>query len=179
MALNMTREEGLQKLTKELKGIRFAMMTTLETDGTLHSRPMATHEIEADGSLWFFTHADTPKVDEVEQHQQVNLGYADPDDNRFVSIAGIARVVRDKAKMQDLWSDFLKAWFPLGLNDPELALLKVEPQGAEYWDGNSTSMVRLANIARAAFTGQRDTGGANEKLSFDRGESLPDAAAHA
>ncbi len=155
----MERDEGtpegaVRKLASLVKGIRIAMLTTVEEDGTVRSRPMATQQAEFDGTLWFFTQASSHKVTEVEAHHQVNVAYANPDDNCFVSVSGRAALVRDRAKIRELWSPLLKAWFPDGVDDPELALLRVEVEQAEYWDAPSSKMVQLAGLVKALVTGR-------------------------
>jgi general stress protein 26 len=128
---------------------------------------MATQETEFDGDLWFFTDAGSPKVDEVERDERVNVSYAAPDDNRYVSISGTARLVRDRAKIKELWNPVLKAWFPEGLDDPDLALLRVRVEKAEYWDSPSSKMVQLAGFVKAIATGKRaDDIGENEKIDL-------------
>jgi general stress protein 26 len=157
----------IEKIRDLIKDIRFAMLTTIDTDGSLRSRPMATQETEFDGDLWFFTPAGSPKVDEVERDERVNVSYAAPDDNRYVSISGTAQLVRDRAKMKELWNPVLKAWFPEGLGDPDLALLRVRVEKAEYWDSPSSKMVQLAGFVKAIATGKRaDDIGENEKIDL-------------
>jgi len=101
-----------QKLKELIQGIKFAMLTTAEADGTVRSRPMATQEVEFDGDLWFFTYADAPKVEEVQHNQHVNVSYAAPDRNCYVSVSGTAQLVRDRSKIAELWQPKYKAWFP-------------------------------------------------------------------
>jgi general stress protein 26 len=146
--------DDVQKLAKLIRGIKYAMLTTAMPDGTLRSRPMATQQAEFDGTLWFFTYHDSGKVDEIRNDQHVNLGYADPSDNRFVSVSGRATVVRDAAKTKELWTEIHRAWFPKGLDDPNLALLRVDVTDAEYWDGPSTKVAQLAGFVKAVVTGQ-------------------------
>jgi general stress protein 26 len=155
----------MEKLRDLIKGIRTAMLTTIDADGSLHSRPMATQEAELDGDLWFFTGASSPKVAEVGRDRRVNLSYAAPDDNRYVSVSGTARLVLDKAKAKELWNPILKAWFPEGLDDPNLALLQVKVEKAEYWDAPSSKMVQLVGFLKAIATGERYEPGENEKLT--------------
>jgi general stress protein 26 len=150
-----TTTDALEQLREKIDGIRIAMLTTVEEDGSLHSRPMATQETESDGDLWFFTAAGSPKTGEIRRDHRVNLSYADPDDQRYVSVSGTARVVRDPAKAKELWNPLLKAWFPKGLDDPELALLRVEVEKAEFWDAPSGKMVQLAGFLKALATGKR------------------------
>jgi general stress protein 26 len=127
-----TPEQNVKKLAGLIKGVKVAMLTTRCPDGSLRSRPMLTQEADFDGTLWFFTRAQAPKVGEVERHEQVNVSYAAPEDERYVSVSGTARLVRDPRKIKELWNPAYKAWFPQGLDDPELALLRVEAERAEY-----------------------------------------------
>src|SRR3954463_2099466 len=139
----MKETNDVQKLAKLIKGIKVAMLTTQDDDGTFRSRPMATQDEEFDGTLWFFTQIDSHKVTEIDRQHQVNLSYADSGDNRYVSISGLATLVRDRAKIDELWSPVLKAWFPDGKDDPNIALLRVDVQKAEYWDAPSSTLVKL------------------------------------
>jgi general stress protein 26 len=151
---NPRQAAGIAKVAKLIKGIKFAMLTTAEADGSLRSRPMATQRGAFDGTLWFFTRASSHKVEEVRQDRHVNVAYADPDDQRYVSVSGKARLVRDKGKMKEFWSPAYKVWFPQGLEDPDVALLRVDVTEAEYWDSPSGTMVYLIGMAKAAVTGR-------------------------
>jgi len=149
-----------------IKKIEFAMLTTVDADGTLRSRPMATQSADDfDGDLWFFTPASSAMVADVEEEHQVNLAYADVGENTYVSVSGLARLIRDKAKARELWSPAMQAWFPNGVEDPETALLKVTIEKAEYWDMPGNTLVRLLGFAKAVATGERYDPGENVKLS--------------
>ena len=150
-------ENDIQKLGELIKDVKIAMLTTLDEDGTLRSRPMATQKTEFDGTLWFFTRASSPKVEEVEQTHAVNLSYASPESNTYISVSGSAQLVRDQAKAKELWNPILKAWFPKGLEDPDLALLSVDVEKAEYWDSPSSTMVQVAGFVKALATGKAYT----------------------
>jgi general stress protein 26 len=166
MSQQTTDVDNAQLLREKIKDVRIAMMTTTESDGTLRSRPMVAMEIEADGDLWFFTQASTPKVDEVEQQRHVNLSYSKVDANLFVSVSGTAALVRDRQKIKALWKPMLKAWFPKGEDDPDLALLKVTVKSAEYWDAPSGKMGILSVIAKGLVSGGKDHGGEHQKMDL-------------
>ena len=166
MAHNDTSTNDTKRLAEKIKGIRIAMLTTAEEDGTLRSRPMATQEMEFDGDLWFFTYADSAKVDDVQQHRQVNISYAKPDDNLFVSVVGTGQLVRDKQKIKELWNPFVKVWFPNGQDDPNVALLKVTVTSAEYWDAPGGKVGAIYTAAKNLATGGKNPGGENEKLEI-------------
>lgn len=161
-----TREEAIEKLNNLIEDIDFAMLTTVDTDGVLRSRPMSTQEAEFDGTLWFFTSDKTHKVEEIEQDNRVNASYAKPEYNFYVSVSGTASIVKDRAKMEELWNPILKAWFPEGLDDPNICLLKVDVEQAEYWDSPSSTLVQITGFVKAMVTGQRANGGENEKINL-------------
>jgi general stress protein 26 len=158
--------EVVQHFGDLIKGIKVAMMTTVEEDGSLRSRPMWTHDRDFDGELWFFTREHSPKVGEVEHDHHVSLAYSDPTRDRYVSVSGRCRLVLDKQKARELWNPTLKAWFPDGLDDPELALLCVRVERAEYWDTPNSRMVQLAGMVKAALTGETYQPGDNQKLDM-------------
>jgi general stress protein 26 len=149
-----TATDAVKKLAGLIKDIKFAMLTTVHSDGSLHSRPMATQQQEFNGDLWFFTRGDSVKVEDAERDEHVNVSYSSPDDQKYVSISGMAVLVRDRQKIEELWNPIYKAWFPKGLEDPELALLKVNVEGAEYWDTPSGKMVQLIGFVKAIATGE-------------------------
>jgi general stress protein 26 len=152
---NLTREQMIAKVAELIKDINVAMMTTEAEDGLLHSRPMATQKTEFDGTLWFFTGLSTGKINEIAWNPEVNLSFAEPKDTRYVSASGTAEIVNDRAKMKELWSDIYKAWFPQGIDDPDLCLMKVEVTFAEYWDVPSGKMVQVFGFLKALATGER------------------------
>ncbi len=152
-------EANLKDIIEKIKDIRVAMLTTEDENGTLRSRPMANADIDAENCIWFFTKDDSGKVAEVNQEPQVNLAFADTSNQTYVSISGTASLSHDKDKMRHLWNPMVKAWFPNGLEEPNIALLKVKIHDAEYWDSSASTMVRLFNVAKAVITGtQYDEG---------------------
>ena len=103
-AQDPARRDMIAKVKHLIKDIKFAMLTTEAEDGVLHSRPMATQESVSDGTLWFFTAVSSGKVSELGWNPSVNLSYAEPSATRYVSVSGDAKVVNDRAKMEQLWS---------------------------------------------------------------------------
>lgn len=137
-----------QKLFKLIDGIEVAMLTTRDSSGQLHSRPMATQAMDENGDLWFFTDATSLKISEVSHEHHVNLTYADPRSHKYVSVSGHATLVADPEKMEELWKPIFLSWFPKGLEDPRLSLLRVRIDSAEYWDSPSSPMVKLMGFAK-------------------------------
>lgn len=151
----MQDQDRYQDVWKRIKDIRFAMLTTIGQDGSLAGRPMTTVQKEFDGTLWFFTSASSPGAKEAAARASVGLQYVEPKDDVYVSLSGDARLERDRARMEALWNPMVKAWFPQGLDDPDLTLLRVDVHTAEYWDVKESKAVQLFKMAKAAMTGER------------------------
>jgi general stress protein 26 len=159
--------EDVKKVAELMKGIHFVMLTTINPDGSLHSRPMTTQEVEFDGDLWFFTSASAHKVEEVNRQHQVNVSFANTDKQTYISAAGVATLVRDRKKMEELWKPPYKVFFPKGLDDPDLALLKVSVHTAEYWDSPSSAAGRLYSFVKAYATGDVSALGDHDTVNVD------------
>lgn len=151
----ITGPEALARVTELVEDIDFTMLTTIDDDGNLVSRPMSTRQMDEAGDIWFFTAEDTEKVDEVKEHRQVGLSYCDAGGMRYVSVAGNASVVRDRAKMEELYSPSLDIWFEDGLDTPGIALLKVTPTVTEFWEPSKGKIALAAGMLKALVT--RDT----------------------
>jgi general stress protein 26 len=145
----------LHKIQDIVDKVEVGMLTTMEADGEHRSRPMQTQKFDAEGSLWFFTSRSSHKTDELSANPNVNVCYADKSSQSYVSIVGIASLVDDPAVKKELWSPMAKAWFPKGLEDPDLAVIKVKVKEAEYWDSTSSKMIQAFHIAKALATGEQ------------------------
>jgi general stress protein 26 len=166
-APTQTRENDLEKLRELVKDIDFCMLTTVDEGGDLHSRPMSSNgDIDEDGDLWFFTSASSHKVSEIEKLPKVNVSFADPDNQRYISVSGIAQLVRDRAKIDELWRPEFKIWFPEGKDDPEVALLRVNLQKAEYWDSPSSTIGYALSFVSSLVTGKQPDLGENRKVNL-------------
>ena len=157
-------EEGLKKIGELISGIRIAMLTTAAPDGSFDSRPMATQKIEEfSGTVWFLTPGASSKVDEIQDDSHVSLIYADSGDAKYVTVKGRASVSKDKAKIHELWNAMYKAWFPQGEEDPNITVLRVDVEEAEYWEASSSRLVRgVKYLAAAATGGKVDVGEAGK-----------------
>ena len=139
--------------------IRFAMFMTRHANGHLHSRPVTTQnsKLDEDANLWFFMSRRGDPVADLTGDPTVNVVYADPNKDRYVSVSGTASVVDNMAKKQQLWSKLAEAYFPAGITDPDLALVQVKIIHASYWDVKESKLVQLYQMAKAAFTGKPPT----------------------
>lgn len=167
MSAVQTQEDNLQKLRELVKDIDFCMLTTVDQNGDLHSRPMSSNgDIDPDGDIWFFTGISSLKVSEIEKTPRVNVSFADPENQHYVSITGAAQLVRDREKIAELWRPQFQMWFPEGKDDPEIALLRVSLEKAEFWDSPSSTIGYALDFVSTLVTGKQPDLGENKKLDF-------------
>jgi general stress protein 26 len=158
--------EAKRKVWDMIRDIEVAMMVTMDEQGRFRGRPMRASQKEFDGVLWFFTRAESPKTDEVQGDERVLLAYSDPSGQNYVSVFGHVELVRDAEIQKRLWSEPLRAWFPGGPEDADVALLKVTCEGAEYWDAPSSTLVHAYGYLKAITTGTPPSPGDNDKVDF-------------
>jgi general stress protein 26 len=117
-----------------IRDFRSAMLTTRTDGGGLHVRPMAVAKLKPDEELYFATGLSSPKVAEISKNPAVTVTFQSS--SEFAVLDGKARVVKDRALINELWSEAWRVWFPGGKDDPNLCLLAVTPTSAEYWDNS-------------------------------------------
>lgn len=151
-----TPKSDHETLWELIKDIKYGMLTHRHANGMLHAHPLTTQNksIDEGSELYFFISRKSELAQRLLQDGNVNVSYADPGDDSYVSLSGQATINEDQAKKEELWSQVARAWFPAGVNDPDLALLTVHIHHAEYWDVKESKMVQLAKMAKAALTGE-------------------------
>lgn len=159
-------EDDREKLYGMIEKVKIAMLTTVEADGSLHTRPMANNEADESGDLWFFTDKTESVAKNVAGNPQVGLGFSDPHGDNYVAISGTGTLVDDRATIDEKWDDILTAWFPGGKDDPKIVLLKVNPLRGEFWDTKSSTLTTVVGFVKAKLGG----GPANDLV--DQGKVL-------
>ncbi len=160
-----SRDAAIQKIAELIKDIRVAMLTTVSTDGSLHSRPMATQDTPFTGEVVFLTSVNSGKVDEIQEDAQVNLCYSDAK-HSFVTLSGRASLSNDRALIAALYSPSYKAWFPEGESDPAIRVLRIHIDQAEYWDAPSSAIVRRMQVLTRAATGGKTSVGEHAHVTL-------------
>lgn len=157
-------QEAVAKVAELAKGIRIAMLTTIDEEGHLVARPMAQQEVEFDGDLWFFADRNSTTVKQLQANPHVGVSLSSSD--TWVSICGTAEVVENPAKVHDLWNSWVEAWMPQGPDDPSVVLIKVSADGAEYWDTPGGRVASVLSFVKSKVTGRPYDGSENEKVEL-------------
>jgi len=151
---DLQKAEGLKKIKELAEKIDFCMFCTKLGHFPFDSRPMSTREVDEEGNIWFFSRLDSNKNADILNDNRVELLYASPKDSHFLVVSGHAKILKDREKSEELWTIFAKTWFQEGKDDPELSLIKVEPEYAHYWDTKHGRMVSLLKVAASVVTGK-------------------------
>lgn len=144
----------LQALAKLVAHERVVMLSTLSSDGEIRSRPMTVIEFDGDGCFWFLCEHDPRDVEPSEAYRHVNIAVSNEGTSTFVSIHGSGEIIRDRRIRHLLWSRMAKPWFPDGPDSPDLAVLKVTPSTAEFWDAPDSRVVRALALATSIVAGK-------------------------
>lgn len=147
-----TRREGIEKIAELIKDLRIAMLVSLDETGSPRARPMATQDAPFDGTLWFLTAVNSEKVREIANNSRVNVVYANSAASSYLSVTGTATIVDDRARVKEFWNPFMRAWFD-SPEDPDIRLLHVVVDEAEYWDTPGGRIAALISLAKGAITG--------------------------
>jgi general stress protein 26 len=146
-----------------MKKIGFAMLVTRDGD-KLRARPMSAYLERDENAIYFLTDARRHKDEEIARDPNVNLSFANSSDQKYVSITGTAAVSNDRARIKELFSTPAKAWWS-SADDPDIRVLKITPDDAEFWDSPG-SVISYVKMAAAAVTGSRPNIGDNRKVAM-------------
>ena len=146
-----------------MKKIGFAMLVTSD-GGKLRARPMSAYLERENNAIWFLTDARRHKDEEIAGDPNINLSFANASDQKYVSVTGTAIVSNDRAKIKELFTTAAKAWWD-SADDPNIRVLKITPDDAEFWDSPGT-VISYVKMAAAAATGTRPDIGENRKVAL-------------
>jgi general stress protein 26 len=155
-------EDNKKHLLDLIRDFDTAMLVTRSPGGELGGRPLSVAKADDDGRLFFAIRIESPAVTELDDDQRVAVLFQD--EQRFVSLSGVARVRTERAVARRLWTDAWRLWFPRGVDDPTLAILEVLPSGGEYWDRTGLAGMRYLFAAMKAYaTGTKPPEGADDR----------------
>jgi general stress protein 26 len=147
-----------------MKGIRFAMLTTVDPRGDLVARPMTVQDTEFDGDLWFLAARDSTAIAELDLNKRAGITMTSND--AWISLSGTASMVDDTPKVKELWNQWVEAWFPEGPDDPNVVLIKFSGESAEYWDTPGGRIASVVSLVKAKVTGETYSGGDNATVDL-------------
>lgn len=157
-------EIGQDKVVEIMRDDRFCMLTSVGDQGRLHSHPMTPQQVTDDGDVWFFIDATSDQARNLTAEKRVNLAFANG--STWLSVAGHASLHEDRTRIDELWNPTVEAWFPEGKDAPEVRLLQVESDSAEYWDSPGGRIASALAFAKSKVTGERPDVGVSDTVDL-------------
>ncbi len=161
---NLAGTEALEKLKDLAEGI--CMFTTFTENRPMPSRPMAMQGVDEEGALYFFSAASSDKNKELAADPAVQLFFGKEGPSEYLSLYGSATISRDRDKIEEYWNPFVKTWFQGGKDDPDLTVIRVQPDTIHYWDTKNNQMVAWLKIAASLVTGKTMDDGVEGELTL-------------
>lgn len=162
---NLTAKDAIDKLKELIKSESICFFCTQLTKQPITTRPMSTQKVDEQGNIWFMSSIKSDKNAEILQNNEVQLFYSNPSNYEFLTVHGKATVHTDRAKIEELWTPFAKAWFEDGKDDVDISLIKVAPQSAYYWDTKNNKIISMIQILAATVTGTAPDDGVEGTLT--------------
>ena len=143
---DLNNQEAINKM-KELVGhANICFFVTWPGQAPLSARPMATQEVDDNGTFWFFSGQGSEKNLDINEDDRVQLFYSNPSKYEFLSVYGTATISKDRNRIEELWTPMAKAWFKGGKDAPSITLIQVIPEQAYYWDTKNNKVVSFLKI---------------------------------
>lgn len=111
------------------------MTLLLGVESTGEAQPM-TAQFDGDqdeGPIWFFTSKDTDLVQHIGAGSPGVAYFVSKGHNLFAGLTGALSLSTERAVIDRLWSPFVAAWFKGGKEDPNLQLIRFDPEHAHIW----------------------------------------------
>ena len=165
---NLSNYAAIDKIKELVKHNSICMFVTHLEDLPLESRPMSVAQVDDEGNMWFISGKSTTKNQEISTDPRVQLFFSNVSDQEYLTVYGTAGEVDDKAKLKEVWTPIAKAWFEGGIDDPDVSLLKVQPEDAFYWDTKNGRMISLIKILASAVVGKTIEEGVQGNLKIQK-----------
>lgn len=151
---DLDRQAAIDKFRELVNHNSICLLTTNLTEIPLATRPMSVQKVCDQGNFWFLSSIDSKKNAEINLDPRVQLFFSNTSNSEFLTVYGKASIIKDKMKIEELWSPLAKAWFTEGKDDPRISVIKVSPEDSFYWDTKYGKMVSSVKIAISALTGE-------------------------
>lgn len=153
-AKNLAQDAAVEKIRAIAKSARICLLGTSEGHLPLEVRPMSVQDVDAAGNLWFLSSRSSHQNRQISRHPQAQLLFSNPGASEFLSLQGRAFVTDSRPLKEKYWSALAKGWFPGGIDDPELTVLRFQTETGHYWDTEYGKTITMLSVLAGALTGQ-------------------------
>lgn len=166
MIKNLSQTEAIEKLQQLVNHQPTCLFSTRLGMIPQTTRPMSVQKVEDDGNFYFLSAVDSSKNEDITHDPRIQLFFSNTSDYEFLTIYGMATILRDKPTIERYWNTMAKAWFPEGKDDPRVSVIKLSPTDGFYWDTKDGKIVSLIKIAASVIAGKTLQEGVEGKISI-------------
>lgn len=159
----------IPQLAQLIKDQTVGMLTCLDYGGALVSKPITPLEIDNKGAIWFFIDLHAGSIGHL---CNANLSFAEKSGETYMSLSGSSEINKNQARIESLWTDSAKTFFPDGPRSVNLALLKFSPYSAQCWDVSQNKMLSVYNMFSSVVPSLRIRRTASKKINSEANTSL-------
>jgi general stress protein 26 len=143
----------VEKIRQIAKSARVCLLGTSEGQMPLQFRPMSVQDVDAAANLWFLSAHSSFQNRQISRHPQAQVVFANPGASEYLSLQGRAFVTDSRPLREKYWNVLAKGWFPGGVDDPELTVLRFQTEQGHYWDTEYGKAFTLLSVVAGAITG--------------------------
>ena len=162
---NRKRKEGFQQIAELIETSPMAMMATRLLKVPFSICPMKTLKADPEGILYFLSGTHSEHYEDITEDNRVQLLYSDEEQGKYISVYGKAAMDTDRSRIEALWDPDLSPWFD-GKDDPNLVLIEVAVESAQFWDGEQNRLLPLIEGAGVIAPDQPDDTESSGKFRF-------------
>lgn len=136
--------EITQRFWKALKSDMFVMLGVDGVDDG-HAQPM-TAQLLDDGYIYFFTTRNNTIVQNMHENQRAIATFVSKGHDLFATINGNLAEDQDRVKIDELWNPHVAAWYEGGKDDPQLQLIRLDPDSAQIWLNENNVLAGIKSL---------------------------------
>ncbi len=133
-----------------------AFWTALKSDMTMMvgldgvedglTRPMTAQLMDGSNAMWFFTSPENGIVAQIDRGHRAIATFTSKGHDLFASVRGRIDIDRSRATIDKLWNSHVAAWYTGGKDDPDLVLLRLDPESAVIWKDASGIVAGIKSL---------------------------------
>lgn len=151
---HLSGSKAVEKIRELAESTRVCLFGTALQRPPLSVRPMTVQSVDESGNVWFLSARSSTTNRDIHASPAVQLFFANPGTSEYMTLDGVGMISDDPAVRREHWTPIAKTWFNEGVDDPEVTVIRVEPNDGYYWDTKHGKTVAFLKIAAGAAMGK-------------------------
>lgn len=164
--LKHSKNEKVHEIFKKMKNIKISFLNSFKNE-QISARPMTTFFKDEDYSnIYFISPTDSDQIDDFKSTPTATATLSDLSDNIYVECQGHISLTQSKEKIEPFWNEMTEAWFPKGITESDVTLVRLEIANIECWDSSGSTLYKAINLITSRLTNTKPDFGNKEQVSL-------------